>query len=139
MPTKNSQAAKPALTAKRADTSVASACEPDHPYCPYFHHVVELLGRRWNGVIIRSLLNGEQRFNALKSAIPGLSDRLLTERLHELEQEHLVERQVINEIVRYRLTEKGMALGPILHEVEFYAKQWAGDRLPEHPGRIASS
>src|SRR5437773_1177510 len=59
-------------------------------FCPRFHHAVELIGRRWTGAIVRALCGGPLRFNELLSTIPGLSDRLLTERLRELEREHIV-------------------------------------------------
>src|SRR5215472_17678579 len=62
--------------------------------CPRFHRAVELVGRRWTGAIIRVLLSGPHRFNELLSAIPGISDRLLTERLRELEAESLITRHV---------------------------------------------
>jgi DNA-binding HxlR family transcriptional regulator len=94
-------------------------------YCPYFHKTIELLGRRWNGVILRTLLLREHRFNELRAAIPGLSDRLLNERLHELEARGFVERFVIDETIRYRLTEQGRAIEPIFNEVRTFAYNWA--------------
>ena len=56
-------------------------------FCPYYHRAVELIGRRWSGVILRALLTGVCRFSDLTAAIPGLSDRLLSERLKEFEAE----------------------------------------------------
>src|SRR5712692_11475057 len=66
-------------------------------FCPRFHHAVELIGRRWTGAVIRALLSGLTRFSDLAAAIPGLSDRMLSERLKELEAEGLVVRTVIPE------------------------------------------
>ena len=86
--------------------------------CPRFHHAIEVLGRRWTGAIVMTLIHGcPRRFNELLAAIPGLSDRLLTERLRELEAEGIVARTV--EAFRpvrvlYALTEKGRALEPAL-------------------------
>ncbi len=108
----------------------------DSEYCPYFHHTVELLGRRWNGVILRLLLQHERRFSELRSAVPGLSDRLLTERLHELEQEGLVQRRVDDEVINYRLTDKGTALEPVLQAITSFAQKWAEPEAPQRPGRL---
>jgi len=110
--------------------------EPAHPsvenpqassVCPRFHYAVELLGRRWIGAIISILMNGPRRFNELLGAVPGLSDRLLTERLRELEREGIVVRTVHDERpvrVTYTLTESGESLGPILHQISDWAERW---------------
>ena len=63
-------------------------------YCPVFHRAVELIGRRWNGPIIRALLDGAERFGEIRSRIPGLTDRLLAQRLRELEREGVVQRRI---------------------------------------------
>ena len=57
------------------------------PFCPRFQYAIELIGRRWLGAIVRVLVTGPARFNESLAAIPGLSDRLLTERLRELESQ----------------------------------------------------
>ena len=56
-------------------------------FCPLYHRAIEIIGRRWTGAIIRALLAGDTRFTQIRSTIPGLSDRLLSERLKELEAE----------------------------------------------------
>jgi DNA-binding HxlR family transcriptional regulator len=105
-------------------------------YCPVFQHMMELLGRRWTGVILRVLLNGPGRFGDLRKAIPGLSDRLLAERLSELEFEGLVERRVEAEVVSYHLTERGLDLRTVLTEVADHAERWASQaHLADKPGR----
>src|SRR5206468_3419723 len=84
-------------------------------FCPDYHRAVELIGRRWTGAILRALLTDVKRFNDLAAAVPGLSDRMLAERLKELETEGVVVRNVFPETpvrVEYRLTEKGRALEP---------------------------
>jgi DNA-binding HxlR family transcriptional regulator len=107
-------------------------------YCPVFQHVMELLGRRWTGVIIRELLTGPARFSDLRRAIPGLTDRLLADRLDELEHEHLVHRSVVDEVVLYRLTERGEDLRMALVAITDHAAKWATDcQLAERPGRKA--
>ena len=96
-------------------------------FCPYYHHAVELIGRRWSGVILRALLAGVERFSDLTAAIPGLSDRLLSERLKELEAEGIVERRVIPETpvrITYHLTEKGRALSTVVEAVSRWAEEW---------------
>lgn len=102
--------------------------------CPRYHHAVELIGRRWTGAIIRTLMSGPHRFNELLTAIPGISDRLLTERLRELETEGLVKREVQPQSpirVVYELTECGTDLAPAIQEIERWAGQWV--HLPEAP------
>ena len=96
-------------------------------FCPYYHRAVELIGRRWSGVILRALLGGVERFSVLTAAIPGLSDRLLSERLKELEAEGIVERRVIPETpvrITYHLTEKGRALSSVVEAVSHWAEAW---------------
>ena len=81
--------------------------------CARFHQASELIGRRWTGAIIFVLLRTRCRFATLRDAIPDITDRMLTERLQELEQEGIVERTVIPESpvrVEYALTKKGRAL-----------------------------
>jgi DNA-binding HxlR family transcriptional regulator len=107
-------------------------------YCPVFQHVMELLGRRWTGVIIRELLNGPARFSDLRRAIPGLTDRLLADRLDELEHEHLVHRSIEDEVVTYRLTERGEDLRTSINAITLHASKWATDcQLADRPGRKA--
>jgi len=98
-------------------------------FCPSYHRAVELIGRRWTGAILRALLADVKRFNDLAAGVPGLSDRMLAERLRELEAEGLVLRLVIPDIpvrVEYSLTEKGLALESVVHAVAQWAEAWAG-------------
>lgn len=100
--------------------------------CPRFHRAVELIGRRWTGAIVRTLMRGPLRFNELLAAIPGISDRLLTERLRELEACDVVLREVRPESpvrVTYELTQCGAELEPALIEIERWASRWI--QLPE--------
>jgi len=95
-------------------------------FCPYYHRAVELIGRRWSGVILRALLAGVSRFTDLTAAIPGLSDRLLSERLKEFEAEGIVERRVLPETpvrITYHLTDKGRALGGVVEAVSVWAEE----------------
>lgn len=99
----------------------------DTTFCPHFHRAVELIGRRWTGVILRALMGGAVRFSDVSSAIPGLSDRLLSERLKELEAEGIVRRTVFPETpvrIEYRLTEKGMGLSQTINDIAAWAERW---------------
>jgi DNA-binding HxlR family transcriptional regulator len=102
--------------------------------CPRFHYAVELIGRRWTGAILRAMLNGTTRFSDITAQVPGLSDRLLSERLRDLEDEGIVTRTVIPERpvrIEYHLTEKGQALGPVLESVGTWAEMWIPQSLAE--------
>ena len=95
--------------------------------CPHFHHAIELIGKRWTGAIVIALTAGPMRYAELGKAVPGLSDRLLSQRLRELEGEGLVERQVeAGTPVRvvYSLTEAGKQLDPVLSELKSWARRW---------------
>ena len=105
----------------------APAVEPGKVVCPHFHEAVELVGRRWTGAILFSLIGGPRYFRELIAAVPGISDRLLSHRLRELEAEGLVERSVHEgppARVSYCLSETGRGLEPAL--LELY--DWAHER-----------
>jgi DNA-binding HxlR family transcriptional regulator len=100
--------------------------------CARFHRAVELVGRRWTGAIIQLLLNGPARYAELRDAIPDISDRMLSERLRELEEEGILSRKVIPESpvrVEYALTKKGRALEPTLAALGTWAQQWIEDQI----------
>ena len=95
--------------------------------CSRFHRAVELIGSRWTGAIIQTLLQGKTRYALIKSAIPDITDRMLSERLRSLEAEDLVTRWVIGDTpvrVEYELTEKGRSLENALHEIGAWAERW---------------
>ena len=95
--------------------------------CPHFHAAIELIGKRWSGAILGALADGPLRFAELIRSVPGLSDRLLSERLRELEKNGLVERFVEEEApvkVVYSLTEQGAELAPILFDLRRWANEW---------------
>lgn len=107
-------------------------------FCPRYHRAVELIGRRWSGAILRAMLSGINRFTDLAIAIPGLSDRMLSERLKELEAEGIVERCVIPSMpvrVEYRLTEKGRELLVVVEALSAWAERW----LEPPPARKAAT
>lgn len=95
--------------------------------CPKFHKAVELIGRRWTGAILSALLKGATRFTDIIHAVPGLSDRLLSERLKELEAEGIVQRIVHPETpvrIEYQLTDKGHELNIVTNALSDWADRW---------------
>ncbi|HEY8297398.1 MAG TPA: winged helix-turn-helix transcriptional regulator [Candidatus Baltobacteraceae bacterium] len=113
------------MSTSRLESSPAAHL--DAGLCPRFHRAVELIGRRWTGAIVRTLLSGPKRFNELLAAIHGISDRLLTERLRELEAAGIVRREVQTASpvrVVYTLTERGEQLEPALDELGKWAERW---------------
>jgi DNA-binding HxlR family transcriptional regulator len=95
--------------------------------CPRFHKAVELIGRRWTGAVLQMLMEGPRRFSDLREAVPDISDRMLSERLKELEAEGIVLRSVSVDApvkVAYGLTEKGRALQEPLAAISTWANDW---------------
>jgi DNA-binding HxlR family transcriptional regulator len=96
--------------------------------CPFYHEAVELIGRRWTGAIVGVLIHGSAlRFCQIAEAVPELSDRLLSERMKELEARGVVRRTVRPGRpvrVEYALTEMGRELAPAVHELERWARRW---------------
>jgi DNA-binding HxlR family transcriptional regulator len=96
--------------------------------CPYYHEAVELIGRRWTGAIVAVLLDGgPMRFSEVSHAVPQLSDRLLSERMKELEARGVVSRHVDPGPpvrVLYELTDMGLSLEPALQELKSWARRW---------------
>jgi DNA-binding HxlR family transcriptional regulator len=115
--------------------------DSDGSFCPRYLHAVELVGRRWTGVILRALLPGSARYFELRSTIPDISDRMLSERLRELEAEGIVTRVVIPETpvrVEYSLTEKGRALENAIVAIAHWAEAWVpAAPAPSEPASIA--
>jgi DNA-binding HxlR family transcriptional regulator len=95
--------------------------------CPRYHHAVELIGRRWTGAIVNVLMRGPARYNELRAEIPDISDKMLAERLKELELEGVLTRTVIPVPpvgVEYQLTEKGRALESAVVAIGKWAEKW---------------
>jgi len=95
--------------------------------CSSYHQAVELVGKRWTGAILFVLMDRPTRFSEFKQLVPDLSDRLLSERMKELEAKGIVERRVIDDPpvrVEYVLTEKGKALQPVVLALRRWAQSW---------------
>jgi DNA-binding HxlR family transcriptional regulator len=101
--------------------------EPISAYCHHFHRGMEMIGRRWVPEIVRALIAGKSRFSEFSSTIPGLSDRVLSERLKALEADGLVTRTVQPDTpvrIEYRLTPKGEGLAEAIGAISRWAEAW---------------
>ncbi len=121
-------------TSVRAEARPGGEARPERKArpgcCPLYHEAVELVGRRWTGAILRVLMDGPMRFSAIAQSVPELSDRLLSERMKELEARGIVERTVHAGPpvrVEYSLSRMGRELEPALSELQRWAKRWLGD------------
>jgi DNA-binding HxlR family transcriptional regulator len=108
-------------------TAVATV-EVRPPCCPYYHEAVEFIGRCWTGAIVSVLIHRRSlRFCEIADSVPELSDRLLSERMKELESRGVVQRTVRPGRpvrVEYELTEMGLELAPAVQEIERWARRW---------------
>ena len=98
----------------------------DKSICPRFEKAMIILSQRWTGMIIYQLLTGPQRFCYIESSI-GVSGRVLSERLKDLEIEGIVKREVFPETpvrIEYSLTDKGLALEPLMRDIEKWSQTW---------------
>jgi len=95
--------------------------------CPKFENAFELLGKRWTGLIIRTLLSGQKRFSDIEEAIPNMSARMLVERFKDLESAGIITRKVYPETpvrIEYELTEKGKELEKVMDDIQLWADKW---------------
>ncbi len=115
-------------SAPAAKRTLVATCEGRPACCPYYHQAIELIGRRWTGAIVGVLIHRQAlRFGEIAEAVPELSDRLLSERMKELERHGVVVRTVRPGRplrVEYELTEMGQELAPAVHELERWARRW---------------
>lgn len=107
------------LDARDAEVTVF----PASTHCEHFQSTIELIGRKWTGAILRTLFAGCSRFTEIADAIPGLSNRLLSQRLSELQAAGLV---VAHGKARpvYSLSDKGRDLRGALSEIEAWNRTW---------------
>jgi len=119
------------VTRPRVATATRDAPRPQRPACcSLYHRAVELVGKRWTGAILLVLLDGPAHFSEIRGLVPDISDRLLSERLKELESEGMVERRVIDGSpvrVEYEVTSKGRALEPTVRSLKAWAREWLDD------------
>ena len=110
---------------------------PCNKSCP-IEHTVNLIGHKWKVLIIRNLMNdGTQRFSELSKEINGISQKMLTQQLKQLEQDGIIDRKVYPEVpprVEYSLTELGNSLKPILDSMNL----WGVEHMKQHGGHNIS-
>jgi len=119
--------AAPAATATMGATEEKQAAGERAACCSLYHQAIELIGKRWTGAILLVLMDGSLHFSEIRALVPDISDRLLSERLKELEAEAIVERRVIDGApvrVEYSLTDKGTALEPVVRSLKSWAHEW---------------
>lgn len=95
--------------------------------CPRFENAFSFLGKRWNGLIIQTLMSGPKRFKDISGLIPSMSDKMLSERMKDLEGEGILVRHVYPETpvrIEYELTDKGRALEPVMKQIQSWAESW---------------
>ena len=95
--------------------------------CPRYAAAMSILGKKWTGLILRSLMEGPRRFSEISAYVPRLSDRMLSQRLQELERTGTIERRVYSGPpiqVEYSLTAKGEALREVAEAIQRWADQW---------------
>jgi DNA-binding HxlR family transcriptional regulator len=110
-------------------------CQPRATVCPRYQRAAEIVGRRWSAAVIRVAFEGPVRFTEIRTAVEGLSARLLTERLRELEEEGIIERDTAGgPAAAYRLTAKGRALWQVVRELEAWAQAWEAAQPERGPG-----
>jgi DNA-binding HxlR family transcriptional regulator len=114
-------ATAPAIAGEQREAAGRATC------CTKYHTAVELIGKRWTGAILFVLMDGPLRFSEIKVLVPEISDRLLSERLKELESVQIVDRRVHDQAglrVEYSLTPKGVALEPVVRSLKGWARSW---------------
>jgi DNA-binding HxlR family transcriptional regulator len=88
---------------------------------------LNIIGGKWSFLVIRHLFHGTKRFGELKSSIRGISSKSLTDTLRHLEHNAILTREAFATIpptVEYKLTDRGQALHPMIHEMKVWAKDW---------------
>jgi len=102
--------------------------------CPHYQEAMNLLARRWTGLILTSLADNPARFSEIRTAVTGVSDRMLSQRLVELEELGLVERNVDAAkrpvLVEYASTQMARELAPVFGALREWAEKWM-------PGRVS--
>ncbi|HIF43850.1 MAG TPA: transcriptional regulator [Dehalococcoidia bacterium] len=96
--------------------------------CPKYEQAMRVLGKKWTCLILRCLLAEPRRFTEISGYIDGLSDRLLSQRLQELEEEGIVQRRVFARrpvVVEYSLSPKGLAFRTVAEAIQLWADEWA--------------
>lgn len=108
--------------------SEESDCQDNYQLCPKFLKTFTMLGKRWNGLIISVLIEeGPQRYSELATKIPMVSDRVLAERLKELEEFGIIQRNEDpnnSKKVEYKLTEQGKDFESVMIDIQTWSQKW---------------
>ncbi|NQW20397.1 MAG: helix-turn-helix transcriptional regulator [Chloroflexi bacterium] len=96
--------------------------------CPHYEAAMELLARRWTGLILTSLMEKSARFSEIGVAVDGISDRMLSQRLVELEDIGMIQRKVDATqrpvLVEYSSTQMARELAPVFDALQGWAEKW---------------
>jgi DNA-binding HxlR family transcriptional regulator len=98
-----------------------------HAFCPKYERAVRILAKPWTPIVVRALLGGPRRFSQIREYVGHISDRVLSQRLKELEREGIVQRRVIPSSpvrVEYALTDRGCELQQVVEAVQRWADRW---------------
>jgi DNA-binding HxlR family transcriptional regulator len=102
--------------------------DTERAVCESFQHAAELVARRWVPQIVWVLLAGPRRYSVLRTAIPEISDTVLSDRLRELEEAGIVTRSVTPStpvLIEYSLSERGRELAVVMDGLSTWAERWA--------------
>ncbi len=101
--------------------------------CPHYEAAMELLAKRWTGLILTTLLDEPARFSSISNSVDGISDRMLSQRLVELEEIGMVERKVDSTqrpvLVEYASTQMARELAPVFNALQHWAEKWMPARV----------
>ena len=95
--------------------------------CPKVESSLNMLGKKWVGLIIYTLMSGPKKFSDMEKFIPGLSSRLLNERLKELEKLGVIKKTIYSESairIEYEITRKGLDLESTFKNIGEWADKW---------------
>ncbi len=95
--------------------------------CPGYNRAAEIIGSRWAGAVVRAMLGGASRFSEIRAAIEGITDRVLSKRLKDLESQGILTREVFNDTpvrIEYHLTDRGRALSRVVDAMTEWADDW---------------
>ena len=109
--------------------------------CP-IQRTIALIGDKWKIIVLCTLMNGTKRFGELQRAMEGITPKVLTRQLRDLERDGLIEREVYPQVpprVDYSLTPLGRSLMPILDQLHQWAVTNSGALLASHAGDASSA
>ncbi len=100
--------------------------------CPV-HRTLEIIGKRWTVLVVRDLIDGEKRFSELMRSLQGVTPKMLSQRLSELEGHGIIKRAEFAEVpprVEYSLTDKGHDLDRLIDDMSVFGDKWLSDDIP---------